>query len=127
MKGARAAYLLRPTYWAWIRSEAERHGSDGCSAVMGFHVECCFEHDLSYRHAKDPRDAYRREREGEIDPWLHAKPITRAEADRRFRQCHQNRSKLGRYSPMAIYRWLGVKWGGQSAWDAHRQRERQPT
>ena len=111
-------------YWEWVRSEAALIGTDGCSAVMGFHVECCFEHDLSYRYAKDPRAAYRAEQAGVVaDVWAYAVPITRAEADARFRQCHQNRSKLGRWSPMAIYRWLGVKWCGQAAWDRHRARE----
>lgn len=110
-------------YWEWIKSEAALIGTDGCSAVLGFHVECCLEHDASYAHAKDPRSAYRFARLGSVDAWERADPITRAEADRRFRQCHQNRSRFGRWSVMAFYRWLGVKWGGQKAWDAHRARE----
>lgn len=110
-------------YWEWVQNEAEEFGSDGCSAVMGFHIECCFEHDLGYRFAKDPRDAYRRWCRGEYDCWLKAVPITRSEVDARFRQCNQNRSTFGRWSVMAIYRWLGVKWGGQKAWDKHRAEE----
>lgn len=118
---------LVPTYWEWIRNEADAIGTDGCSAVSGIHVECCFEHDLAYRHAKDPRDAYRKSYDPDVFPgehWTVAKPIDREEADRRFRQCHRNRSLFGNYSPMAFWRWAGVRVGGQSRWDAHRVRER---
>lgn len=111
-------------YWEWVRSEAALIGTDGCSAVMGFHVECCFEHDLGYYYARDPRDAYRLYRDWSAVAWQVADPITKAEVDKRFRQCHQNLSKFGRWSPMAIYRWLGVKWGGKAAWEKHRERER---
>lgn len=110
-------------YWEWVRSAATLTDTDGCSKVSGFNVECCYEHDLGYRYAKDPRDAYVRYRNDEPDEWLHAKPITRAEADRRFRKCHQARSKFGRYSPMALWRWAGVRIGGGGAWNGHRQRE----
>ena len=113
-------------YWEWIRSEAALIGTDGCSAVMGFHVECCFEHDLGYYYARDPRDAYRKSYDPDIAPneeWLHADPIEREEVDARFRSCHQNRSKFGRWSPMAIYRWLGGRGGGQEAGDKHRAGE----
>jgi hypothetical protein len=90
---------------------------------MGFHVECCFEHDLGYYYAKDPRDAYLRELTGSLTPWQDAKPIDRATVDARFRRCHQNRSVFGHWSPMALYRWVGVRVGGQRRWDAHRARE----
>lgn len=111
-------------YWEWIASEAALVGTDGCSAVMGFKVECCFEHDLGYRYARDPRDAYRLYRAGnELHCWDIAATIDRGEVDGRFRQCLQNQSKLGRWSPMALWRWLGVRIGGQKAWDAHRRRE----
>lgn len=113
-------YYERPTYWNFIRSEAEAHQSDGCTAVMGFHVECCFEHDLGYRFAKDPRDAYFRFRGGSLDPWKNAKPITREEVDRRFRRCHQNRSRFGQYSPMAWWRWAGVRLRGGPRWNFYR-------
>lgn len=111
-------------YWNWIRSEAALVDTDGCSAVTGLKVECCFEHDLGYWFARDPRDAFRRFREGALDPWGEADRITREEVDRRFRRCLQTRSTLGRWSPMAIWRWLGVRIGGQDAWEKHRTRER---
>ena len=118
-------YLLRPTYWSWVRSEAACIGADGCSGpAMGFHIECCMEHDLGYYYARDARDAYLKHRGGALDPWTAAKPIDRAEVDRRFRQCHRNRSRLGNWSPMAWYRWAAVAWRGGSRWDAHRAREK---
>jgi hypothetical protein len=117
-----AHVLMSPNYWDWVRSEAALIDTDGCSVVTGLKIECCFEHDISFFYARDPRAAYRAERHG-LDPWLTAPAITRAEADRRFRSCLQNRSSLGRWSFMAWYRWLGVKLGSQGAWDRHRTRE----
>lgn len=117
--------LVTP-YWDWIRSEAALIDTDGCSAVSGLTIECCFEHDLGYYHARDPRDAYRKALDPDVAPdehWLHAKPIDREEVDRRFRSCHQNHSRLGRWSLMATWRWLGVRVGAQGAWDKHRARE----
>jgi hypothetical protein len=113
----------RPQYWAWIRSQAELLGSDGCTVVSGLQIDCCFEHDLGYYYAKDPRDAYLRELTGSLDPWTAAKAIDRDTVDARFRRCHQNRSLFGTYSPMAFWRWLGVRFGGQKRWDRHRERE----
>ena len=110
-------------YWEWVRSEAALIGTDGCSAVMGFHVECCFEHDLGFRRGKDPRAAYVLWRDGEPDYWLKAAAITFEEANARFRRCHQNRSKFGRWSPMALWRWLGVKFGSRRTWDVYRSAE----
>jgi hypothetical protein len=111
------------TYWEWARAEASLIDTDGCSKVSGIHVECCYEHDLSFFAAKDPRDAYLRWRLGDPEPWKCAKPITFGEANRRFRKCHQARSKFGMYSPMAWFRWLGVKFLSKQAWDKHRKRE----
>lgn len=123
MKGA-SAYQEPVTYWNFIRSEATLIDTDGCSRVSGFQVDCCFEHDLGYYYAADPRDAYRLYRLGDHDYWQHASPITREDVDSRFRKCHQTRSKFGQWSPMAFWRWLGVRRFGQSRWDAHRERER---
>jgi hypothetical protein len=115
-----------PTYWNFIKSEAALMDTDGCSAVTGARVECCFEHDLGYRRARDPRDAYRHFRNGRLaDPWDAALPIERSEVDRRFRQCLMNRSTLGRWSPMAWWLWAGVRVGAKGAWERHRQREQE--
>jgi hypothetical protein len=115
---------IPPYYWHWIRSEAALVDADGCSGpATGVHIECCFEHDLSYYYAKDPHSAYRLYRGGALDPWPCALPIDRPTVEARFRKCHQNRSKLGRWSPMALFRWVGVRVGGQASWDKHRARE----
>jgi hypothetical protein len=113
------------TYWDWIRSQADLIDTDGCSAVSGLKVECCLAHDVEYFYAKDSRHAYQLWCEGDYHCWAHAKPIEREEADRRFKVCHQTRSALGRWSVMAQWRWLGVRFGGQDAWDKHRARERE--
>ena len=118
------AVFSRPVYWNFIRSEAALIQTDGCSHVSGFQVDFCYEHDLSFFHGKDPIDAYYRFRGGALDPWKEAKPITFDEANKRFRNRHQANSKFGRLSPMAWWRWLGVQYGGRSAWEKHRERER---
>lgn len=118
-------FYILPTYWNWIKSEAALIDTDGCSGVTGLRIDCCFEHDLGYYYAKDPHDAYIKYRGGLLEPWLHAKSIDRAGVDARFRKCLQNRSALGRWSPMALWRWAGVRIGGESRWEAHREREKQ--
>jgi hypothetical protein len=107
---------VKPLYWEWVRSEAELLGSDGCSAVTGIKIDCCFEHDLAYRTGRDPRNAFLAFRAGYLYPWAKAKRITRRDTDARFRQCLQNRSALGRYSPVAWYRWAGVRLFGGRRW-----------
>lgn len=111
------------TYWQWVRAEAALIDSDGCSAVTGMKIECCFEHDLGYYYAKDAHDAYRSWRMGRVDVWTDALPIDRMKTDARFRRCLQYHSKWGMWSPMALWRWLGVRWKAQKAWDSHRARE----
>jgi hypothetical protein len=91
-------------YWLRVRARAGELKSDGCSgpALKGFYGDCCAEHDIHYRTHRT----------------LDGDPITRAEADRRFRCCMQARSRLGRASPMAWWRWLAVRNGGGKPWDA---------
>lgn len=123
MAGKTGPPTIRLDYWAFVKSEAALVGTDGCSAVSGLKIECCYEHDLAYRYKKDPRDAFRLYRAGRFAAcWLLAQRITRAEADMRLRQCLMNHSKLGRYSPMAWWRWLGVRIGARHAWRIARVR-----
>jgi hypothetical protein len=115
---------LRPTFWNWVRSEAAVISADGCSGpAAGFHIECCYEHDLGYFYAKDPRDAYLKFRGGAVDPWADAKPVSRRDVDARFRRCLQQRSTAGKYSPLSWWRWVGVRMGGRKSWAKHRTRE----
>lgn len=75
-------------------------GSDGCSGVTEAFLDCCLEHDIAYRTGRTV--------EGEI--------LTRAEADRRFRECMQAKSRLGIFNPMSWWRWIAVRFFGRGAW-----------
>lgn len=92
-------------YRELVRAKAIELKSDGCTGVPDFHVDGCYEHDIAYRTGKD----------------IYGNPITRAEADRRFRIYHQKHSylaklKLGFFSPMAWWRWAGVRVLGRKAY-----------
>ena len=84
------------TYWQRIRDWAARAGADGCTMATGAFVNCCLEHDFHYAHGHT----------------LDGQPITRAEADERFRACMQRHSWLGWWSPMAWIRWSAVRLAG---------------
>lgn len=102
------------TYCDFVREEAKKIGTDGCSGVIDLWIRCCWEHDLSYWHGRDPRDAYLRYLQWDDNFWEVAAPITRAEADKRFRQCIP-------FTVAAWVRWAGVRVGGWKAWRAHRK------
>lgn len=116
-------FYQRPCYFNWLREQATLANTDGCSRVTGFKVECCYEHDLAYFYHRDPRDAYLRWKTGSLHPWREARPIDRGATDARFRRCLQARSRLGFWSPMALWRWVGVKVGGSGAWKAWKGRQ----
>ena len=90
----------REEYWQRVRERAAELGSDGCSGVPDFYLDCCLEHDIHYR------TGYR----------LDGTRLTREDADTQLRQCIQARSTFGRLSPMAWWRWAGVRLFGQRAW-----------
>ena len=101
-------------YYKWVTLEAKKINSDGCSHVLDIHKICCYEHDLGYYYGRDPADAY-------SEGWDKAAKIQRAEVDRRFRACNQAQDPLGKDSPMAWWRWLGVRIGGWKPWNEHRK------
>ena len=74
--------------------------ADGCSGVPDWYKRGCDEHDVAYRTGKDP-----------LGHW-----ITRREADKRLRWYIQLNSIFGVCSPMAWWRWAGVRLLGASAW-----------
>lgn len=118
--------LRPPLYWEWIESEAALIGTDGCSKVSGAYRRCCLQHDLSYYYAADPSMAYRIYRSGDtVTYWQAATPLTRATADAQLRRCIQSQSRLGFFSPVAAWRWLGVTLGARRAWNGHREREKE--
>jgi hypothetical protein len=86
-------------YWERVHDKAAELGADGCSFATGAFVDCCLEHDIHYRTGLT----------------LNGTPITRREADARFRSCMQSRSKLGFFSPMSWWRWAAVRAFGRSA------------
>lgn len=89
------------TDWSRVREMARTLGSDGCSGpTFELYRDCCLQHDIAYRTGRDEDGA----------------PITRREADARFRQCMQARSALGRWSPVAWWRWLAVRAVGWAYW-----------
>lgn len=91
-------------YWELVRLMAERLNSDGCSGVPEFYHDCCLEHDIHYR----------------THFTLLNQPISRSEADRLFRKCMQQRSSFGVWSPMAWWRWIGVRMFGKRAYEQSR-------
>lgn len=98
-------------YKDWVVSEATNIKSDKCTFALDVHTWCCYEHDLACSYGKDPREAYRLYKEGFEDVWRLAAFIKRSEADKRFRLCLQEHSKLGKWSPMSWWRWVGVRIG----------------
>lgn len=112
-----------PLYPQWVQDEAKAIGSDGCTVVSELFHSCCLEHDCAYRHGRDPRDAYRRWREGNtIFYWDDATPVTRAEADKQFKRCIQAKSAFGKWSLIALGRWAAVRAFGWWAWRQYRRR-----
>lgn len=90
-----------PVYWARVRTQALELGANGCSGVPEFYAEACLEHDIHYRTGKLVDGGYL---------------LLRAEADWIFRCRIQQRSWFCLFSPMAWWRWLGVRWFGGASW-----------
>ena len=87
-------------YWRLVRQRGHDLDADGCTGVPDFFLDACIEHDTHYR----------------THTWLDGSPIFRSEADERFRRVMQSRSVLGPCSPMAWWRWAGVRLMGRWAW-----------
>lgn len=79
-------------YWDIVRRMAKELKSDGCSMVADIWVDCCYEHDIHWRTGKT----------------IDGEDISIGEANKRFRECMQAKSKLGKASPVALWRWAGV-------------------
>ena len=107
-------------YWSFVRSESKRINSDGCTLVSELFHDACLQHDLAYRYGKDPRSAYAFYLADTPEYWGLARAITRGEADTQFRKNMQERSRLGRWSPIAAVRWAGVRVGAWMPWKRYR-------
>lgn len=79
---------------------AGRLGADGCTGVSELFLIPCLEHDIHYRTHED----------------LEHMPITKSEADIRFLKGMQSRSIVGKLSPIAWARYIGVRLFGRHAW-----------
>ncbi len=79
-------------YWDLVVAKADELKSDGCTLVSEMYHICCQEHDVHYRTGKT----------------VYGDPISVRDANARFRQQMQARSKLGKFSPVSWLRWIGV-------------------
>ena len=87
--------------WDAVRRKAMALQSDGCSGpTLPIYVQCCFQHDIAYRTHCDE----------------HGAPITRKQADQRFRACMEHFSILGDHSLIAEWRYWAVRLFGWWAW-----------
>lgn len=89
------------SYAEQLREWAQKNGSDGCSwPASQAHQMCCHEHDFAYTTGSTFRGV----------------KVTKAEADRRFRECIQTHSSFRWFSPMSWWRWLAVSRFGRGVW-----------
>lgn len=75
--------------------------SDGCTGVPNFYIDACIIHDFYYRTHRN----------------FLGIEITKSEADYIFRKVIQKESFFKALSPMSWWRWLGVKFFANKAWD----------
>ena len=75
--------------------------SDGCTGVPDFYKEECIKHDFYYRTHHNFKGML----------------ISKEEADLLFMKGIQRKSKFGKLSPMAMWRYLGVRLFGRKAWE----------
>jgi hypothetical protein len=74
-------------YRDWIRTEAAKVKSDGCTKALELKRDCCYEHDLFYVYGRDPRDAFRLAEAGDPAPWENARKMRKVVADWRLGKC----------------------------------------
>lgn len=101
-------------YFEWVRAEALKIKSDGCTHAVELGRPCCWEHDLAFHYGRDPRHAYVIWASTHSDPWKVADTIGFVEANNRFAGC----------LPWWLrYRWLGVMAGGWGIWKRARAKD----
>lgn len=110
-------------YWSFVKYEATKIDSDGCSWVSELYHPCCLQHDLGYYYARIPESAYSYYLQDVVGYWDKATTASKDEIDVAFRDCIQKRSKAKKWSPLSWIRYAGVKWFGKKAWNSHRTRD----
>jgi hypothetical protein len=108
-------------YWGLIEMKARQEHSDGCSAVADWYVEACWEHDLHYLTGRRQTLVYDWD-SGDYS-LVDRDSISRRWADRRFQAVIRGLSRLARWSPLAVWRFWGVRIGGQAGWNRYRATE----
>ena len=108
-----------PELTEWVRKEAARIKSDGCTKVPDFYKDCCLLHDICYHFAKDPFKAYALYEAGEVNYWHLAPSIDQAKADTYLKDCIREKAWCGRLSPMALWRYHVLRRLGKKAWNSH--------
>lgn len=89
------------SYHDQLKALAESIGSDGCSHVIDICIECCWEHDWTYRTGMTPRGV----------------AANKEYADMRFRDCIQAHMSLRWFSPISWIRWIAVVKFGKGIWN----------
>lgn len=82
-----------PGWWDTLTQKALAIHADGCTKVTQAFKPCCLLHDVLWSLCKTE------------DEFLTA--------DRLFRRCIQQRSRLGRFSPLSHIRYFGVRTFGR--------------
>ena len=75
--------------------------SDGCTDVPDFYLNGCTQHDFWYRTHRN----------------FDGTPITKQEADKGLEQYVWKHSWFGHFSPLAWWRYRGLRMFGKRAWD----------
>lgn len=86
----------------WLTEWASTH-SDGCTKITQLHQHCCWQHDYGYQTGFQARSVW------SGNPIV----ISRKETDVEFRQCNESEDPLGRFSPLAWWRYAGVRLFGR--------------
>jgi hypothetical protein len=111
----KAAVQIRDSYWLFIEKEARRTGSDGCTGVSDWNIECCWEHDLACWSNKNPRSAYEQYLANPTaDPdewWTNAEWMTRRQADYAFGACNIEWSHTKKGKVRSFFRFIGSRIG----------------
>jgi hypothetical protein len=87
--------IVNEHYWQRVRARAKALGSDGCTAVEPWNLDCCLLHDVMCRTGMD----------------MDGNSITREEADYLFWECNRQRTPFSWLSPRSWTRWAGVRLG----------------
>lgn len=93
-------------YEAWLKEVAMLNQFDGCTGVSEVYRICCLQHDFAYHSGFDALSVY----------LGSPQKLSRRQADAQFKACNQEESFMKRWSPIALFRWIGVRAFGWALW-----------